>query len=93
MAIKYFEMMTVAGERITADLIIWRRYKCRAPGMFEALLDYNPHLAHIHRASPFIPPGVQILIPIDPDLLQMKPRMLKVKEIWGDWTQRKGYTL
>jgi hypothetical protein len=35
MKIDGFEIMTVQGDFITADLIIWRRYRCRTNGAVE----------------------------------------------------------
>lgn len=83
MSISGYELMTVSGDGITADLIVWRRYRVRAPGILEALLDANPHLAGIHREGPFIPPGTQVRIPIDTELLSKGPKPRPI-ELWTD---------
>jgi phage tail protein X len=74
MATTSFDLITVSGDYVTVDDIVWRRYRNRAPGMVEAMLDVNPHLAKLHRVSPFLPVGTQLRIPIDPDILRGAPR-------------------
>lgn len=88
MAINGVDLITIEGDEITADLLVWRRYKRRAPYMFEAMLDMNPHLARHHRNGPFIPLGVQVAIPIDSGLLQGKPIPIDTVTVWG---QAAGY--
>ena len=39
MAVMSHELMTVAGAYITADLIVWRRYRSPAPGILEQVQD------------------------------------------------------
>lgn len=68
-----FEYVIVETDYVTADLLIWRRYKMRAIGLVEALLDLNPHLAKHHRNGPFIPVGTQVRIPIDREVLKHWP--------------------
>jgi hypothetical protein len=68
-SIQSYELMEVISDNVTADLIVWFRYKMRAPGIVEAMLDYNPQLSLIHRTSPFIPPGTYVMVPIDTLLL------------------------
>lgn len=78
-----FELVTVAGDYIAADLLVWRRYRRRAPGILEALLDANPHLAVIHRETPFLPVGTEVKIPIDSDLLSGRPQPVEYVKIYG----------
>jgi phage tail protein X len=78
-----FELVTVAGTGVTCDMLVWRRYRRRAPGIVEALLDCNPHLAIIHRDGPFIPAGVQVRIPIDLGILAGGPKTSSVT-LWAD---------
>jgi phage tail protein X len=85
-----FELYTVATEYVTVDLIIWKRYLGRAIGMVELMMDANPHLAFAHRRSPFLPVGVFVRVPIDPDLLLHKPKSLPQDSLWSD---REGYRL
>jgi phage tail protein X len=83
MAITGYEFFTVEGDYITADLIVWRRYRARTPGLVERMLDDNPRLAKLHRESPFLPLGTQVRIPIDPDLLAMRPRPTEYVILYG----------
>lgn len=78
-----YDLVTVGSDRITVDLIVWRRYRNRAPGIVERLLDDNPHLAKTHRYSPFLPIGTQVRIPIDYDILRNAPQMRSTVLLWG----------
>lgn len=69
MTIRSYELVTVQGDFITVDLLIWRRYRRPFPGILEATLDANPHLAVIHQSTPFLPINTQVRIPIDPEVL------------------------
>lgn len=90
MAVTGFELYQITGENVTVDLIIWRRYLARAPGMTELMMDANPHLAYAHRRSPFIPVGVYVRLPIDPHLILGRPRVLPTDTLWTD---QAGYQL
>ena len=90
MGIVGFELYQVATEYVTVDFIIWKRYLGRARGMAELMMDANPHLAFAHRRSPFIPVGVYIRVPIDPDLILGKPPQMEHDSLWTD---RFGYQL
>jgi phage tail protein X len=90
MAVTGFELVQVATDYVTADLIIWKRYMNKAPGMVELMLDANPQLAFCHRSSPFIPVGTFLRVPIDPVLIAGKPQ---VKSQDSLWTDRLGYTV
>jgi phage tail protein X len=90
MAVTAWELVQVASEYVTADLIIWRRYLNRAPGMVELLLDANPQLSYVHRSTPFIPAGTYLRIPIDPDLVAGKPQAMSQDDLWTD---KQGYRL
>lgn len=79
-----YELVTVQGDQVTADLLIWRRYRVRALGMVEAMLDCNPHLAIVHRDGPFIPTGVQVRIPIDLAILAGSPKATGTVKLWAD---------
>ena len=78
-----FELITVQGDRITADLLLWRRYRGPTPGLVEAMLDLNPQIARAHRESPFLPLGMQVRIPIDLDLLSRRPKPVKTITVYG----------
>jgi phage tail protein X len=90
MAVTGFELVQVATDYVTADLIIWKRYMNKAPGMVELMLDANPQLAFCHRSSPFIPVGTFLRVPIDPVLIAGKPQ---VKSQDSLWTDKLGYTV
>jgi len=78
-----YDLVTVSGDNVTADLILWRRYRNRAPGMVERLLDDNPHLAKCHQTSPFLPVGTQVRIPIDYEVLSGTPQRKNTVVLWG----------
>lgn len=84
MSISGWELYRITGDFVTADIVVWRRYKRRAPGIVEALLDGNPQLARIHRYTPFIPAGTYVRIPIDPDLILGKPPRSPYSNVWTD---------
>jgi phage tail protein X len=78
-----YDLVTVGSDYITADTILWRRYRNRAPGMIERLLDDNPHLSICHRTSPFLPVGTQVRIPIDYDILSGSAQRKNTMVLWG----------
>lgn len=90
LAVTGFELIQITSDFVTADLIIWKRYRNRAPGMVELMLDANPQLAFVHRVTPFIPVGVYVRVPIDPTLMLGKPPLLPSDNLWTD---RKGYSI
>jgi phage tail protein X len=90
MAIAGYQFMQVEGENVTADLIIWRFYMNKAPGMVEAMLDANPQLAFVHKYTFFIPPGTYVRVPIDYGLLANKPKPLPQDYLWTD---KQSYTI
>lgn len=83
MTVSSYDLVTVGSDYITADLILWRRYRNRSPGMIERLLDDNPHLAKCHNTSPFLPVGTQVRIPIDYELLSGRPQRKNTIVLWG----------
>jgi hypothetical protein len=78
-----FENLIVAGERIEPGKLIWRRYRRPAPGMAELFMDINPHLREHFMTSPYLPVGVAVILPIDSDLLQGRPKSIETTNIWG----------
>jgi phage tail protein X len=88
MAVQGFELWKVETDYVTADLIIWKRYKRRAPNMVELMLDANPQLAFVHRTTPFIPPGTYIRVPIDPGLILGRIEPLPTDSLWTDQNYR-----
>ena len=83
MTVSSYDLVTVGSDFITADIILWRRYRNHAPGMIEQLLDDNPHLAKAHRYSPFLPVGTQVRIPIDYEILAGTPQVKSTVVLWG----------
>ena len=83
MTVTSYDLVTVGSDYITADLILWRRYRNRAPGLIERLLDDNPHLAKCHNTSPFLPVGTQVRIPIDFEILSGTPQRKNTVVLWG----------
>ncbi|RZN13904.1 tail protein X [Bradyrhizobium sp. Leo121] len=81
MAVTSYELVTVTGDFVTADLLVWRRYKTPAYGIVEKLLDANPHLARLHKQSPFLPVGTQVRIPIDSDILRGRPQPQQIRNV------------
>jgi phage tail protein X len=90
MAVVGWELYQVATDYVTADLIVWKRYRRKAPGIVELMLDANPQLAFASRVTPFIPVGVFVRVPIDPSLILGKPQPLPQNALWTD---KAGYTL
>jgi phage tail protein X len=83
-AITSFELVQIMSDYVTADLVVWKRYRQRAPGMVEIMIDANPHLATAHRRSPFIPAGVFVRVPIDQGLILGKPQSKPQDYLWTD---------
>jgi phage tail protein X len=81
--ISSYELISVQGDFLTADALCWRRYRCYAPGILEILLDVNPHLAKLHKTSPFLPVGTQVRIPIDTDILRGAPVARSIIKLWN----------
>ena len=75
-----YDLVTVEGDFITVDLIVWRRYRQVTNNglVTERMLDDNPHLAELSRTSPFIPVGTQVRVPLNFDLLAGRPTQKRV---------------
>lgn len=54
------ETITVRGENIPLDLLLWRRYGVRGQDLVEQTLDLNPGLADM---GPILPLGTTVVIP------------------------------
>jgi len=89
-SVQYFEIYQIMTDYVTADLIVWNRYRQRTPGIMEKMLDANPQLSHGHRTSPFIPVGTLLRLPIDPALVIGVPPPLPTDSLWTD---KKGYSI
>lgn len=56
------ETITVAGDGITIDLLVWRRFRARRDGLVERIIATNPGLAAL---GPILPVGTVVTIPMD----------------------------
>jgi len=90
MPITGFELYQVSSDYVTVDLIVWKRYRTRAPGIVELMMDANPQISHVHRTTPFLPVGTFVRVPIDPSLVIGRPQSLPQDSLWTD---RAGYRL
>lgn len=82
MSVTGWELITVGSDWVTVDVIVWRRYRVYAPGIVEQTLDDNPHLAKLHKTSPFLPIGTQLRVPIDPAILAGAPQPKTLVRWW-----------
>jgi len=53
--------ITVAGDNLTLDLILWRRYGVRGQTLVEQTMELNPDLADV-----FLPIGATVVLPALP---------------------------
>ncbi|OCC05099.1 phage tail protein [Labrys sp. WJW] len=62
-----YETVTVRGDNLMVDLILWRRFKRVVPGLLERTLAANEGLADL---GPILPVGTVFKIPIEaPDVV------------------------
>lgn len=54
------ETITVRGEGISLDLLLWRRYGVRGQSLVEEALDLSPGLAAL---GPLLPLGTMVTVP------------------------------
>ena len=73
-----YDLVTVEGDFITVDLVIWRRYRNVTRGATERMLDDNPHLAEMSRSTPFLLPQTQLRIPLNNDMLKGRPAQKEI---------------
>jgi len=71
-----FEVFTVESP-LPLDLILWRRYRRRVPGLLERTLDINQGLA---ACGAFIPAGTVITVPVDTPAAQTQRPLVR---LWG----------
>lgn len=69
--------ITVSGEGLTLDTLLWRRYGQRGRTLVAETLAANPGLAAL---GPILPPGTTITIP---DLPPASATMVKVVTLFG----------
>jgi len=55
------ETITVAGDNLTLDLILWREYGVRGQELVEEAMELNPDLV-----DAFLPIGAAVVLPVLP---------------------------
>lgn len=73
------ETITIRGENIPLDLLLWRRYGVRGRSLVERTLDLNPGLAAL---GPILPLGTVVIIPDLPPVATSPA--VKVVSLFGD---------
>jgi phage tail protein X len=71
------EPVTVTGQGVTVDLLIWRRFRRPIEGLTEQVLALNPGLAQL---GPYLPPGTTVLLPLLQDA--ETPPTREVVQLW-----------
>ena len=73
-----YETYVVADDELPLDLLVWRRFRKRTPGLVERILKLNHDLADLGQ---FLPVGTTVVIPIDaPD---NSPARKPAVRLWG----------
>jgi phage tail protein X len=54
------ETITIRGEGISVDLLLWRKFGVRGRELVETVFDINPGLAAL---GPFLPLGTTVIVP------------------------------
>lgn len=73
MKVDTWETVQVRDPEVTADLIIWKRYRRDAQGILEVFMDANPNIARAHKYGPFLPVGMTVRVPIVYGVLKGDP--------------------
>jgi len=63
MAATNLETVTIKGDGITLDLLVWRRYRRRIPGFVERILGMEANHG-IAALGPILPVGTIVTMPI-----------------------------
>jgi len=71
------EKITVRGDGITLDLLLWRKYRRKTPGLVERTLEMNRGLAD---SGTFLPVGTVVTLPVDAP--QQTPARRNFKRLW-----------
>lgn len=71
------ETLTVKGDHITLDLLLWRRFRDHRSGFVERVFDMNPGLADL---GAVLPVGTRVLIPLDAP--ELRPPERPVVRLW-----------
>ncbi|GHA13234.1 P2-like prophage tail protein X [Devosia pacifica] len=73
------ETVTITRERMTLDLLLWRRFGGAGRALIAAALTLNPGLAAL---GPVLPLGTVVTLPEPP--LETAQRSRKVLSLFGD---------
>ena len=84
-----YDLISVGSDFITTDIIVWRRYRVLHFGILERTLDDNPHLAKIHKYTPFLPTGTQLRVPIYPEVIKGTPQPQQLIRWWETYGGKK----
>ncbi len=71
------ETITVAGDGLTVELLVWRRYRRPIPRLVEQVLELNPGLAQL---GPHLPPGTRVVLPVLQEAAQ--PAEREIVQLW-----------
>ena len=77
-----YDFITVESDYIAANSVVWKRYRTLAFYVLERTLDDNPHMAKHHKHSPFLPVGMQLRVPIYPDIIKGTPQPHQLIRWW-----------
>lgn len=72
------ERITVTGDGIALDLLLWRRFQRHRAGLVERVLDANPRIADL---GPILPVGTVVTVPIDAP--ELSPPKRPAVRLWG----------
>ena len=75
-AAQNIETYVVDGDGVSIDLIVWRRYRRRTPGLVEQVYALNYGLADL---GPLLPRGTVVKIPLQ---APPAPTVTQVKRLW-----------
>lgn len=71
------ETIVIKGDNLTADLVLWRKYRRATPGLTEQVYDLNPGLS---ASGPFLPVGASVIFPVEP--LSDQPKVVEAIRLW-----------
>jgi len=55
------EAITITGEGLALDQLVWRKFRRAVPGLVEQVLALNPGLAQL---GPILPVGTVVVVPV-----------------------------
>lgn len=72
------EAITVGGDNLMLDQLIWRRYQQDMPGLLETLLNL-PENAHLESEAAVLKPGTVVTMPV---VAPREPDVVDVVSLW-----------